>query len=325
MNIVTALETLAVDGIDGGHDRIIETVLSKLFVRGDRVYKAYKHRSADFADLADRDVRREYIAEDFFWNNAMAPEVYLELRGVCRDGDRVIHADHHSGGDDWYIVMQKIDTSSNLTEQLIRGVLSKNDLKQYTDTLLPRLSALTEARGEGLQEFFDKGEAHVRSEVIGACGWASVAGQPELSAEDVARAEKLLLSALASESYFNAPINTLSVVIDTNGENILFLNDGVSFIDVMPPKDAWRVHDRYFLICRTSADVSALGGKHADVLHETYGEQHSLPPEIVRIAYEIAAALIQVPYRKMVGQDDLAAKYADFVRLRCDDLEALLR
>ena len=324
MNIVTALETLAVIGVEGEHDHVIETVLSKLFIRGDEVYKAYKHRTADFADLADREVRRNYIAEDFFWNNAMAPDVYRELRGVRRDGDQFVHTEHGQG-EDWYIVMQKIDTSSSLIEQLERDTLTETDLHRYVETLLPRLRSLTESRADGLQTFFDKGEAHVRDEVIGACGWAFAAAQPELSLEDVTRAEKLLSRALESETYFNTPLQALSVVIDTNGENILFLDGGVSFIDVMTPKDAWRGHDRYLFVCRTSADVLALGGQAAEALHDAYGGRHELPPEIVRIAYEIAAALIQVPYRKMIGRDDLAAKYADFVRMRCNNLEAILK
>lgn len=65
------------------------------------------------------------------------------------------------------------------------------------------------------------------------------------------------------------------------------------------------------------------GGEYTGVFHEEYGEHGELPPESVRMIYELAAALIQVPYRKMIGRDDLAAKYADFVRLRCDALELL--
>lgn len=92
----------------------------------------------------------------------------------------------------------------------------------------------------------------------------------------------------------------------------------------MPPKDAWRVHDRYFLICRTSSDIRAqLGDEQANILHETYKEHAELPPHAVRVLYELAASLIQVPYRKMVGRPDLATKYADHVRRLCDELEMI--
>lgn len=324
MNIVSALEALAVPGIDGPHDRVIETVLSKLFIRGNEVHKAYKHRTADFADLADREVRRSYIAEDFFWNNAMAPDIYLELRHVKRDGDLFAHV-HEEEGEDWYIVMKKIDTKRDLMQAISNQALNKEELAEYVRTLLRRLMALTEARRGGLGEFFDRDAAHIRSEVLGACDWVEVEGEPYLTPLEVARVRALLNRALDTEPYFKNPIKNISVVIDTNAENILFLDGKVSFIDVMPPKDAWRVHDRYFLICRTSADIEAQNsGDHSAVLHETYGESTELPSEIVRAVYEIAASLIQVPYRKMVGQNDLARCYADFVRRRCVELEGML-
>jgi hypothetical protein len=221
--------------------------------------------------------------------------------------------------------MKKIDTSRDLLRSIETRTIKRKALEAYVHTLLDRLQGLTLARKGELQKFFDENETQVRREVVDACGWAFAAAAPFLSQEDVAKTEKLLLRALNAEEYFNNPLESLSVVIDTNPENILFLEDAVSFIDVMPPKDAWRVHDRYFLVCRTSADVSALGDSaHAEVLHDAYGTRHKLPPEIVRMVYEIDAALIQVPYRKMIGRDDLAAKYADFVRMRCDDLEAML-
>ena len=99
----------------------------------------------------------------------------------------------------------------------------------------------------------------------------------------------------------------------------------MSFIDVMPPKDEWRVHDQYFIVCRTSADVTALHGTElADTLHEVYSQTHQLPSSVVRAVYEIAAALIQVPYRNMVGREDLAEKYAHFIRGRAADLAKML-
>lgn len=324
MNIVTALEDLALEGINGDHDRVIETVLSKLFVRGEEVHKAYKHRTADFADLADRDIRRAYIAEDFFWNNAMAPEIYRELRHVRREGNQFLHV-AESEGEDWYIVMQKIDTSQDLMRAIETGTLSKDTLALYVRTLLERLLTLTEARRGELERFFTNDAAHIRAEVLGACDWASFDGAPHLTLHEVARARALMERALDKEKYFQNPVKDISVVIDTNAENILFIDGKIMFIDVMPPKDAWRVHDRYFLICRTSADIRAQhGDEHADVLHDTYGEHSELPPETVRTLYEIAASLIQVPYRKMVGRDDLAAKYADHVRRLCGELEELL-
>ena len=322
MNIVTALETLAIEGMTGDHDRVIETVLSKLFIRGEEVHKAYKHRSADFADLTHREVRRVYIAEDFSWNNIMAPEIYLELRPVKKEGILFVHTTEDEA-EDWYIVMKKIDSTRDLLRTLETHAPSTADLKRYAEILTKRLKQLNTEKGAGLAMHITKGKAHLSGEVLGVCDWAYTA-EPFLSRADVDTAFALMERALQEESYFSDPIE-LSVVIDTNPENIIFLDDGVSFIDVMPPKDTWRVHDPYFPLCRTSADISALSHPdHAEILHVQFGEDATLPPRTVRAVYELAAALIQVPYRKMLGRDDLAESYAEFTRAKIADLEKLL-
>lgn len=324
MNIVTALETLSLEGLTGDHDEVIETILSKLFIRGDEVHKAYKHRTADFADLADRETRRQYIAEDFFWNNAMAPEIYRELRGVRKEGEQFIHVNDDTG-EDWYIVMKKIDHKRDLIKTLENGTLKKEDLVVYVQTLQERLHTLTRARRSPLEEFFKKDTAHVIAEVLATKDWAYYTANDLITHEEIERAMRLITCVFETEQYFQDPIHTLSVVIDTNGDNILFLEDGISFIDVMPPKDAWRVHDAYFLICRTSTDIGALSSiEHAEILHETFVTSGPMPPPAVRMVYEIAAGLIQIPYRKMIGRTDLAQKYTDFVRLRTDNLEQLI-
>ena len=256
MNIVTALENLTVEGLEGDHDHVIETILSKLFVRGEEVHKAYKHRIADFADLTHRETRRAYISEDFFWNNVMAPEIYLELRHVLHDGAQYVHVENDRA-EDWYIVMKRIDSEKNLLNSLEQKAPKEVDLREYARLLTDRLRMLTNEKGEELSIHISKGTAHISSEVLGVCDWASSSAAPHLSFDEVMRVKELLTEALRREKYFNAPVS-LSVVIDTNPDNIIFLDEGISFIDVMPPKDEWRVHDRYFPLCRTSADVSAL-------------------------------------------------------------------
>ncbi|HSE35556.1 MAG TPA: hypothetical protein VLB83_05565 [Candidatus Paceibacterota bacterium] len=320
MELLHAFERNAVEGILSDPDRVIETVLSKLFVHGDRVHKVYKRRTADFADLADHAVRRAYISEDFLWNHTMAPDVYLELREVRRDGDQYRHVDDGEG-EDLYLVMRRIDTSRDLITRLRARTTTPEELRAYVHTLNDRLDMLTELRAHMLREFFDRRMDHVRDEILGTCEWAYTA-EPTLSRADVDRARALLEAALDRDPYFRDLDRSLSVVTDVNGENILFSEDGVSFIDVMPPKDAWRVHDRYFLVCRTSADVAALTDRDlAEHLHAAYAERTARPSRTVRLAYELAGSLIQVPYRKMLAQEDLAERYAAFVRRCMQELE----
>jgi aminoglycoside phosphotransferase family enzyme len=314
MNIVTAFEQNAVEGHDGDHDHVVETVLSKLFFRGDRVLKAYKHRTADFADLSDSRVRRAYISEDFHWNKILSPEIYLALHHVKIDGDRLVHT-HEDHATDHYIVMRKIDASHNLLSLITSGTLKESHLTQYATILIDRLSSLTQTRSRPLMNFFERGHRHVREEILGTSSWAYTA-TPHLEKKDVDAAHARLSDALSTHPYFNTEI-PLSIVIDSNPENIVIVDGNMTFLDVMPPKDSWRVHDPYFALCRTSADISALcDTKMAEILHQSYASQRQIPPREVRDAYEIAATLIQVPYRVMLGQHDLARAYARFLKSR---------
>lgn len=321
MTIVEALENLKVEGMNGDNDHIIETVLSKLFVRGDEVHKAYKHRIALFGDLTKRDVRKKFISDDFAWNNVMSPEIYLELRHVAvRDG-AYAHVDPESA-EDHYIVMRRIDPKKGLVLMLESGEIKPDDLARYVASITDRLRILEKMYASQLQEYIDRGTAHVKDEIVNTCNWAYTA-DPFLLPDDVDRAKTLFLKTFESETYLKDGARS-SVVIDTNPDNIFFIDGSVSFLDVMPPRDSWRIHDPYFIICRTSADVSIHDPALAEALHHEYAKREVLPSKAVRTAYEIAGALIQVPYRKLVGQTVAAEKYGAFVKRRMDLLEELL-
>lgn len=278
-------------------DHIIETVLSHVYFHGDRVFKVYKWRTGDFADLNDREVRKKFIAEDFDWCHSMAPNVYHTLHEVPHEGDV-----------DWHIEMNRIkmnDLAAHLEKTEAHEDISEN----LVSALLPRLDTLTNKYQDSLSDHFENNPLHIREEVLNTLGWASTMMDSSLIEKAREYLEELL-----SGGYFTQAIESVSVVIDNNIENIQMLDDGVSFIDVMPPADKWKVHDRYFLICRTSIDLAIRGYDDlANELHAEYARHYPLPPEYVRDAYVVAAALIQAPYRQMIGQVELSQKYVNFI------------
>lgn len=319
MTLAEAFAQLRVLGFETPHDHVIETVLSRVCIRDDKVYKAYKHREADFADLTHQETRREYVREDFEWNQCMSPEVYLALHHVARDGEMYRHVGEGEA-EDWYQEMKRVDTSYDLPRMLVSGRMTTQDVTLYVETLLTRLRELSRARRTKLEHIFARGNGHVHNEMLGTLAWASTV-RTHLPSELMSRTERALREVIARSSYFRNPI-ALSVVIDVNSENILFLPEGVSFMDVMPPKDEWRVHDPLFLLARTSADMHAYGrGEYSSVLYETYARMHGEVPKEVALAYEIVALLIQVPYRVMVGDEDMASAYADVLASRVRELE----
>lgn len=314
MDIVTAFELGLVEDFGSVDDLVIDTVLSKLFFSGDFVYKAYKHRNSDFGDLSHPEFRKTYHEQDFYWNNLMSPEVYVSLHKVSLiDG---YYRESDGTREDYYVKMKKIDTRRDLTKILESAhPLLPHELESYVVQITEKLDALTRTNASSLQHFLDLGREHVFDELRAVESWAHSARE-HLSSEDIKSAMDQIQYALDSDSYFqNLKPSDLSVVIDTNPDNVLFLEEGVVFIDVMPPKENWRVHDRYFVVCRTSSDLSAYQRQQdADQLHTTYGAYAALPSSRVRMVYELASALIQVPYRVMLGAQKSAEKYASLVR-----------
>jgi aminoglycoside phosphotransferase family enzyme len=323
MTLADAFAESRVEGMDTPHDHHVETVLSRLYFRGDEVCKVYKHRKADFADLTHHETRRTYVREDFEWNQCMSPQVYLELRGVKRDGEMYLHTDPDDA-EDWYQVMRRIDTSRDLPHMLLGGLVRQGELQLYVETLLTRLRELTQERGDALGHVFLRGNTHVQQEMLGTLGWASTATE-HISSALLTRIEHVLKEVIRSSAYFQQDVS-LSIVIDVNGENILFLPDGVAFIDVMPPKDDWRVHDPLFLVARTGADIRARGqGELVPLLYQSYRDLRGETPVEVCLAYEICALLIQVPYRLMIGETEVSSQYAKVLATTVEELEGILK
>ena len=69
----------------GMPEKVVETAISKLFFFPSRVIKVYKPGEYFFANLSNKESRRKFFEDDFFWNHAFAPETYLRL--VEHEGD----------------------------------------------------------------------------------------------------------------------------------------------------------------------------------------------------------------------------------------------
>lgn len=112
------------------------------------------------------------------------------------------------------------------------------------------------------------------------------------------------------------------MAIDANCDNILILTNKIGFLDILPPKENWRVADKFFTICRVTTDVAALLGREkANIMYEAYKNFAGLPSENVKIIYEIRSALIQAAYRYALEQPNLAQKYLQFMDQRLRDLK----
>lgn len=129
MNLIEAFDKNLIESFNKPADKIIETIVSRLYFYGDKVYKVYKYEKFFFGDFGSPDFRKKFYREDFLWNHIMAPHVYSALRGVIKTGDKYEIA-KLSGADDFFIEMKKFDDNKNLTNLLIQKNISDTDIER---------------------------------------------------------------------------------------------------------------------------------------------------------------------------------------------------
>ena len=135
MHLISDLEQNKVLGFNNP-DKTIETLLSKIFFFGKKVLKLYKWDKAFYGDLSDIDFRKQFIAEDFFWNNIACPEIYTKLLALKYNNGKWQESSIEQA-DDLCIVMNKLksqesftdfaekDISFNVLEKLVSNIIQK--------------------------------------------------------------------------------------------------------------------------------------------------------------------------------------------------------
>lgn len=309
----------------GKPDKMMATHVSKLFIFGERVFKVYNHEQYFFADLLTFESRKEFCSEDFFWNNMAAPEIYLHFLGVQeRDGTFALVPPNM--GEDFVIEMSKIDDSQTLTKLLLNNQLNKDNAASFIDALVDTLAVLTKERKNQLASLFEKGLYSIMQENTKSLhDW--MLGVPDrVPKEDSDAVAAILSKGLEKEPYFKTIANTdLSAAIDNNCDNLLLLNGKPSFIDIMPPMVVWRVVDEYATISRAIVDIEVLGTEElGDAARAAYAKYQRDIPTTARLMHELRAACIQWPYRYMLKQDEVAAKFGEYAKKKMAELQALL-
>jgi len=128
----------------------IQTHISSVFLTGERVYKLKKPVNFGFLDFSTVDLRERYCRAEVELNRRLAPDVYLGVEPVTRDGDQL-----RIGGEgeivDWLVVMGQLDGELLGGRVLERGELTERQIDQVVEQLVPFYrSART---GEGIDRW----------------------------------------------------------------------------------------------------------------------------------------------------------------------------
>jgi aminoglycoside phosphotransferase family enzyme len=316
MNLFQIFEQNLIKGwATSSPDKIIETTVSKIFFYGSKVCKIYKYEKFFFGDFSSADFRRDFYREDFRWNKTMAPHVYLNLRGVKTAGEKYRLADP-TAAEDFFIEMEKFDADKSLTNLLLRKEVSEEDLAKIVLELASRLGKLTAEKRRESEGIFKKNLLESLLAELEDDRNLLYLVPSFVAKEKTDGMVEFLKKAAAGNPYFrDFSHRKLSLLIDDHSDNIMLLDGKVEFIDVLPPKESWRVGDLNFNICRLAADAAVLWSEEkAEAIYRAYEKLAEPIPTGVKAVYEADAALIQTRCFFDLGKPSIAEKYLQFVQ-----------
>lgn len=312
MNLIEAFERDLVEGFSKP-DREIETVISRLFFYENKVCKVYKHMQSFIGDMTVARFRKEFYSEDFSWNNIVSPNIYLELVGVKKEGDRYIKTENDA--EDFFILMEKVDSDTNLVDLLLEQRVRDKNLTDVIEVLVQKLKELTKTKrpkidhisAQGWPELLKQNYEDLRS-------WSYMADThiPREKTNEIVDA--LSKSSENLEVIKNFDTNSMFSYVDGHAGNIFIVDDKVTFMDIYPPKESWRVADMFYTINRPITDVAVLFGQDkADIMYAKLEELTGEFPAQLKLLYTIHDAQIMAAYFHMLHKHELGEKYFRFV------------
>ncbi len=263
--------------------------------------KVYKYKKYFFADLSKTKERRRFIKDDFYWNRLASPRIYKKL--LIAEGN-IFDKEIECKRGDFFILMKRIDDKATLANLLQENRLSKNKIRKIVDDLLNVLQLLTKEKMLTFEHLAELNYQQFWQEnaIDSLDSWLNMV-EKYIPKKKAKRIISILKKASKQENYFiNYDKNLLTVVVDSNSNNILWLNGKPGFIDVMPPKESWRIADEIATIVRVAVDVDVIGRSNGGkIVYDAYQNYRNIPSGNVLLIYEIWAGVIQWAYQHLLG------------------------
>ena len=113
-----------------------ETLVSWVFLAGDRAYKLKKPLVLPFLDYGTPQRRREMCREEVRLNRRLAPDVYLGVRTVVAGAERFeLAAEDDPRAVDYLVEMRRYDERCTLAAKLERGELKRGEVAALAQAL----------------------------------------------------------------------------------------------------------------------------------------------------------------------------------------------
>lgn len=304
-----------VENICGKPDKIIETIISKVYFFDNDVYKVYKHEPNFIGPFNNPRFRHDFYHADYTWNRTMAGEVYKKLVGYNVEGtfSRVSQNKPH----DYAIHMKRYSEQSLLLYRLREKSVINRDADSIARSMLNKLSILTNKVRSSHEAVFSRPFTQVLTDHLATFNsWLSLPIN-FLSNHEINQCLIPFRDAIYLHPYFKkVDSSEYMAAIDNHAGNILLSESVISFIDSMPPMPKWRVHHPVFIIARPAIDCAVLqdellGDVMFSVLEDFTG---TVIEPVWKYYMQALAAFIQGAYMHMLGDMDLVDPYLSYAR-----------
>ncbi|MBI1243492.1 MAG: AAA family ATPase [Alphaproteobacteria bacterium] len=119
---------------DGGVRRI-DTHISAVFLAGDRAYKLKRAVKFPYLDFSTANSRRKACEAELSVNRRTAPDLYLAVRPIVRDGDRLRLGNVGESGVDWVVEMRRFPDNGIWDLRIAAGTISAGDIRALADAV----------------------------------------------------------------------------------------------------------------------------------------------------------------------------------------------
>lgn len=243
---------------------MVVTTISNVFIfqEAKKVLKIYRrdneYWNTSFSDISKGESRIQFIREDFSANKAVSPLVYLELKKATVVDGMVNLSPPEDGDDELVILMQYINAKESFNDSLFRGDIPQQEfasigsqfgnIKKNLSISEERPSdnwfELMTQRVTDLKIWMEHLSQYIPSEVTNQC------------IEVVTK-----YTETNKERFRSIQGNDLAYTIDAHGENALFDDGKLEFIDILLPNARWRWTPKEYDIYRIGVDILILSGE----------------------------------------------------------------
>jgi aminoglycoside phosphotransferase family enzyme/predicted kinase len=119
--------SLKQDLIDQGME-LRETHISQVFLAESSVYKLKKSVNLGFLDFSTLALRKQFCEAELALNRRLAPDVYLGLVPIVRDGQGVHRLGASGDPVEWAVVMRRLAQSAAADQRLLEGRLGRDEV-----------------------------------------------------------------------------------------------------------------------------------------------------------------------------------------------------